>query len=70
MITNLNLKDFKDFMAWKNPFLTAGLLAVLNIATIVFNKMGMSIIGFAVWKLMIYSLVMGVKSKFAPADKE
>jgi hypothetical protein len=32
--------------------------------------MGMSIIGFAVWKLMIYSLVMGVKSKFAPADKE
>jgi hypothetical protein len=57
-------------MAWKNPILTGGLLVVLNIATIVFNKMGMSIIGFAVWKIMIYSVVSGLKSKFTPAEKE
>ena len=57
-------------MAWKNPALTGGLLAVLNIATVVFNKMGLSIIGFAVWKVMIYSVVLGFKNKFAPSDKE
>ena len=57
-------------MAWKNPLLTGGLLALLNIATIVFNKMGMSIIGFAVWKIMMYSIIFGMKSKFAPAEKE
>lgn len=57
-------------MAWKNPILTGGLLVVLNIATIVFNKMGLSIIGFVVWKIMVYSVVYGLKSKLAPAEKE
>jgi hypothetical protein len=57
-------------MAWKNPALTGGLLVVLNIATVVFNKMGLSIIGFAVWKVLIYSVVLGFKNKFAPSDKE
>jgi len=62
--------DFKDVMQWKNPMLTGGFLAMINLATIIFNRMGLSIIGFAVWKIMIYSIVMGMKQKFAPSDKE
>jgi len=58
-------------MAWKNPLLTGGLLVLLNVLTIVFNRMGMSLIGWAVWKVMFYSVIYGLKSKFtAPAEKE
>jgi len=57
-------------MAWKNPALTGGLLALLNIATVVFNRMDISLIGFAVWKVLIYTLIFGIKNRVAPADKE
>jgi len=50
--------------------LTGGFLALINLLTIVFNRMGFSILGYGLWKIMIYSFVYGMKQRFAPSDNE
>jgi len=57
-------------MSWKNPMLTGGLLVFINLGALIFNKMGLSLIGVAVWKIMIASVLMGIKERVAPSDKE
>jgi len=65
-----NLIDCKDLLAWKNPILTGTVLALINISVLIFNRLNMSIIGFAVWKILFYSIAIEVKRKISPSDKE
>lgn len=62
--------DYNDLLNWKNPLDTGLVLFLYNFAIITFLHLHMSVIHFALIKVMVYSVVFGIKMRFKPSNEE